>query len=142
FQARYAIRHSWTGPMECANPVRGVWGGPPSGQGTSQPRPALDLAFVPRGQTQLAQIVRQDIPEIGVTVERSKDDAKKGPDPAVVTQSLNDPGQNPAADQPRPPARKEKQGCAAGGGGGWLAVLFAGLALAGIRRDRSRRLER
>lgn len=31
FQARYAIRHEWTGPVTCANPVRGRWGGPPSG---------------------------------------------------------------------------------------------------------------
>jgi len=31
FQARYAIRHWWTGPMTCKNPQRGVWGGPPDG---------------------------------------------------------------------------------------------------------------
>jgi hypothetical protein len=31
FQARYAIRHEWTGPITCKNPVRGRWGGPPNG---------------------------------------------------------------------------------------------------------------
>ncbi|HET9485418.1 MAG TPA: DUF2330 domain-containing protein, partial [Xanthomonadales bacterium] len=31
FQARYAIRYWWTGPIKCANPRRGVWGGPPDG---------------------------------------------------------------------------------------------------------------
>ena len=31
FQARYAIRHWWTGPIKCKNPQRGVWGGPPDG---------------------------------------------------------------------------------------------------------------
>ncbi|HMY18238.1 MAG TPA: DUF2330 domain-containing protein, partial [Polyangium sp.] len=31
FQGRYAIRHAWTGPVACANPRRGIWGGPPGG---------------------------------------------------------------------------------------------------------------
>ena len=31
FQARYAIRHWWTGKIACKNPQRGVWGGPPDG---------------------------------------------------------------------------------------------------------------
>ena len=31
FQARYAIRHWWTGPITCENPQRDVWGGPPDG---------------------------------------------------------------------------------------------------------------
>ncbi len=26
FQARYAIRHAWTGPVQCENPRRGIWG--------------------------------------------------------------------------------------------------------------------
>jgi hypothetical protein len=29
FQARYVIRHPWTGPIACAHPQRGMWGGPP-----------------------------------------------------------------------------------------------------------------
>ncbi|MEM9188660.1 MAG: DUF2330 domain-containing protein [Myxococcota bacterium] len=29
FQARYLIRHRWTGPVACANPIYGQWGGPP-----------------------------------------------------------------------------------------------------------------
>ncbi|HLT36209.1 MAG TPA: DUF2330 domain-containing protein, partial [Enhygromyxa sp.] len=51
FQARYIIRHEWTGPIECDNPQRGIWGGPwPEVQGaSSQPIAAQDLAFVPRG---------------------------------------------------------------------------------------------
>src|SRR5262249_37308587 len=31
FQARYAIRHAWTGPITCDHPRRNVWGGPPGG---------------------------------------------------------------------------------------------------------------
>jgi uncharacterized protein (TIGR03382 family) len=50
FQARYIIRHEWTGPIECAEPRRGVWGGPwPDVQGSSRPAVARDLAFVERG---------------------------------------------------------------------------------------------
>jgi MYXO-CTERM domain-containing protein len=53
FQARYIIRHEWTGPIECDNPQRGIWGGPwpevAQQGGSSQPIPAQDLAFVERG---------------------------------------------------------------------------------------------
>jgi len=69
FQGRYAIRHPWTGPISCANPRRGVWGGPPgSGYGSPPPAPraALDLAFAPRGKMVLSSMVRQDVPELGV----------------------------------------------------------------------------
>jgi hypothetical protein len=31
FQGRYVILHEWTGPIACAHPQRGVWGGPPGG---------------------------------------------------------------------------------------------------------------
>jgi MYXO-CTERM domain-containing protein len=50
FQARYAIRHEWTGPIDCAEPQRGIWGEPwPELQDASgEPRVALDLAFVAR----------------------------------------------------------------------------------------------
>ncbi|MBC7973737.1 MAG: DUF2330 domain-containing protein [Myxococcales bacterium] len=65
FQARYAIRHWWTGPVACANPVRGVWGGPPDGnyQGTIA---ASKLAFAPRGKLEVASVVKRDLWEIGL----------------------------------------------------------------------------
>jgi hypothetical protein len=65
FQARYAIRHWWTGPIKCQSPQRGVWGGPPDGNdgGTIA---ASKLAFVPRGKLQLAAMVNRDLWEIGV----------------------------------------------------------------------------
>jgi hypothetical protein len=54
FQARYAIRHPWTGPIACANPRRGVWGGPPPGvEGSTTAQAARGLAFAPRGAIQL-----------------------------------------------------------------------------------------
>lgn len=52
FQARYAIRHAWDGPIRCAFPWRGRWGGAPpiSGQSlaANTPKIAADLAFVAR----------------------------------------------------------------------------------------------
>src|SRR5262249_16122546 len=64
FQARYAVRHWWTGPIACANPQRGVWGGPPNGN--YQPTIAASkVAFAPRGQMQLGSMIKRDLWEIG-----------------------------------------------------------------------------
>jgi len=67
FQGRYAIRHPWTGPIQCEKPVRGHWGGPPAGtkQGPHA-TPATNLAFAPRGKVKLAEMLRQDVPELGL----------------------------------------------------------------------------
>ena len=65
FQGRYAIRHKWTGKLACKDPRRGRWGGPPNG-GAPPIKPALGLAFAPRGQLQLATSIKQDVPEIGL----------------------------------------------------------------------------
>jgi MYXO-CTERM domain-containing protein len=66
FQARYVIRHAWKGPVSCNNPRRGVWGGPPSGQGQSAPKAAEKIAYVPRGGVELASMVKQSIPDLGI----------------------------------------------------------------------------
>jgi hypothetical protein len=65
FQGRYAVRHPWTGIVTCANPRRGIWGGPPAGV-ASQARAAQDLAFAPRGGVKLASFLRTDVPELRV----------------------------------------------------------------------------
>lgn len=61
FQARYVIRHPWTGPISCSNPKRGVWGGPPSGvpmpEGGGGPVPATNLAAAPRGSVKISDHV-------------------------------------------------------------------------------------
>jgi hypothetical protein len=48
FQARYAIRHPWTGPIACDSPHRGIWGGKPGG-GPVQTFAARNVAFAQRG---------------------------------------------------------------------------------------------
>jgi hypothetical protein len=135
FQARYAIRHEWTGPIACASPVRGRWGGPPAGskQIASGPVAARDLAFVPRGQTRLGMIVRQDVPEIDIKAG----EAETPPATPAAPASASDAGAAPPATPPAAPppatqpAKKEKSGCADGGqgAGGWLAFVMLGLAL-------------
>jgi hypothetical protein len=63
FQGRYAVRHAWTGPIACANPHRGVWGG------KGPPTPARDLAFAPRGKIDLASILHTSVTELGITAK-------------------------------------------------------------------------
>ncbi len=54
FQARYAIRHPWTGPIDCKEPVRNVWtGAPPRPEDASviestKMQTATKVAFAPR----------------------------------------------------------------------------------------------
>jgi hypothetical protein len=81
FQARYAIRHWWTGPIKCASPQRGVWGGPPDGnyQGTIA---ASKTAFAPRGKLSLASVIKRDLWEIGY---------KKAPAPAPAGTKFSQP---------------------------------------------------
>jgi hypothetical protein len=78
FQARYAIRHWWTGPIKCKNPSRGVWGGPPHG-GRSQVIASEKTAFAPRGKLELASVIKRDLWEIGYKKNR--------PTPAPTTKS-------------------------------------------------------
>jgi hypothetical protein len=74
FQARYVIRHKWTGPIRCANPERGMWGGPPTGV-SKRPAAAKDLATAPRGGTSLEDLVQRDVPELGVTASAAAETA-------------------------------------------------------------------
>jgi len=135
FQGRYAIRHEWTGPIACASPVRGVWGGPPGGQAPTL-MAATGLAFAQRGAVQLQQIVRRDVPEIGLVAQGDgSSGAKTTPPDQGQGQGQ---GQAPAPAQSQSP-RKEKKGCAAGGGSepaaGALLLLLAGALARWTRRS-------
>ena len=65
FQARYAIRCPWEGPIACSNPVRGKWGGPPNG-GRPKPVAAEDLGLVKRDEALTAKLVESPLPELGL----------------------------------------------------------------------------
>ncbi len=64
FQARYAIRHWWTGAVACKSPQRGIWGGPPDGNYTGTIA-AGKTAFAPRGKLALNTVIARDLWEIG-----------------------------------------------------------------------------
>ena len=132
FQARYAIRHEWTGPITCKDPQRGRWGGPPRGQAGGGVKPALDLAFAARGAVELPTLVRQDIPEL--EIKAGSVGPAVGPGPGSGGASAA-----PASgDEPPAPAGKKKTGCGCSGGdgGGPVAALALLAALAVVRRRR------
>ncbi len=113
FQGRYAVRHAWTGPIACEKPVRGRWGGPPSeiankpGFVATGVKPALDLAFAPRGQVDLATAVLQDVPEIDLKLGASKTPAL---DP-TTTRSSPPPAGSGSGSAVAESAGKKKSGC-------------------------------
>ena len=65
FQGRYIIRHYWTGPVKCNNPVYGEWGGPPDGE-QQKTVAARGVALAPRGRVQLKSAVRSPVPTLGI----------------------------------------------------------------------------
>ena len=64
FQARYAIRHPWTGRIRCDVPPRGIWGGPPDDE-TPRFRSARSLSDDERA-FDLAAHIAVNVPEIGL----------------------------------------------------------------------------
>jgi hypothetical protein len=137
FQARYAIRHPWSGPITCANPVRGRWGGPPAGIPASSTEAATKIAFAPRGAIALASVLREDLPDLGVKADIKN---PSPPPPSAATPadpSLGAPGSSSAA--PRPSAC----GCRVVGERRTPALGFlASLGLASMFLARRRRLTR
>ncbi len=126
FQGRYAIRHEWTGPVECKDPRRHVWGGPPRGEPSVGVQAGRDLAFAPRGQVQLAQLVAADVPELDVKAAGAGAPPASGDKPDVTPPADlgSGAGGKPAAE------KKKGCGCASGGDAGGGAA--AGLGLIGL----------
>ena len=62
FQGRYILRHPWAGAITCAEPRRGVWGGPPDGAPLVQA--ARDLGHAPRGEPSFARWLTADVPSL------------------------------------------------------------------------------
>jgi len=132
FQGRYIIRHPWEGEIECEEPVRGVWGRPPPGvdlEGANRRTvSATNLGTQPRGSVQLAALLKQPLPALGLS--------------QVGSGSPPTQGQAPEAEAPSEAAAQSGTGgcgdCAAAGGPVELplsAILISGWAVS-LRRRR------
>ncbi len=136
FQARYAIRHRWTGKIKCKSPQRGIWGGPPNGDQIAAPtQGAQNLAFAPRGKLKLRSMVAQNVPEIGLKMAKKKK-VKKKPVPAAPAKapkagSGSGSSGSLSPDRAPGPEFNARTGAAAGLGG---LVMLGGLALRRRRR--------
>jgi len=66
FQGRYAILHEWEGPIECDNPRRGRWGGPPSGASddVATARSSITTGSRPSAAPKLANLLRDSVPGV------------------------------------------------------------------------------
>jgi len=114
FQARYAIRHWWTGAINCPNPNRGVWGGPPDGR-YQAPIAASKVAFAPRGKLELASVIKRDLWEINY---------KRTPTPTPGSRGAPTPGPNGFA---KPPGGNKAMGFGLGVLGGALGIFLGRL---------------
>lgn len=164
FQARYAIRHPWTGPIACKNPIRGRWGGPPGGQGMAEgTQPATNLAFAPRTGVSLTTFVKAQGPaldplllasaaKVPTTILASPsggegDTNNNNPPPATSSSTTPPPANTtPPPSSGPPPVPAENAGCAgcrvgaqAASGEKWAAfgALLAGLFAFFSRRRKS-----
>jgi hypothetical protein len=79
FQARYAIRHPWKGPITCASPKRGVWGGPPNQHRSSTTKVAEDLGNVKRTPMKLASLILPEDPGALLVPPQPKPTETKSP---------------------------------------------------------------
>jgi hypothetical protein len=66
FQARYAIRYPWTGPVACKEPIYGRWGGPPADKVAEGTKAAKDTAFVERDPAKVEKLAESAIAELQV----------------------------------------------------------------------------
>ena len=122
FQGRYAIRHEWEGPIECDNPIRGRWGGPPGGMQNPGIRPAQDLAFAERGSLELPAVVRTDIPELSIDAAT--------PEPEAAVEEGSTTAAQPATEEPTGGCGS----CATSGDPGAGLLALVGVALFFRRR--------
>ncbi len=147
FQGRYAIRHEWTGPITCAQPTRHRWGGPLDNQPAPPTQPATNLAFQPRNEIALPQVVLRDLPEIGIkseargatlTADSTKPAAPTTPTKPTKPTKPSDPTAPVDKDAPKPPAAKTGCGCDSSDPGSLAAGLAAAATLVRRRRPRAK----
>ena len=125
----------WTGAITCKAPIRGRWGGPPSGVAGGGIKAAQDLAFAPRGKAVLPELVRQDIPELEVKAAGAGGSTPSD-QPPPVADPTKPPVTPPATTEPK---KKSGCGCQTDGDGGALALAGGLGVVALVLRRRNQR---
>jgi hypothetical protein len=139
FQARYIIRHPWTGPIACEKPERGIWGGPPAGAGSGGPIVARKLATVDRGASLGSFVTAQSQEILGVT---AVPDEQPKPEPADDAAEVKPDPEAKSGPEPKPTDKADDnkaagKGCACevddpGAGGLGLLGMLGMLGLFGL----------
>jgi MYXO-CTERM domain-containing protein len=137
FQARYIIRHPWTGKIECQNPERGIWGGPPDGAG-NHPTVARQLAFEARDASLATFVTAEAGKIIGVAAAAeppTTDKPPTEPDAAKTDEPAAKPDETKKADAKKDAGAKGGCACEVDStpqGAGWTLLGLFGLL--GLRR--------
>jgi hypothetical protein len=124
FQARYAIRHPWTGPVTCEHPRRNVWGPPPGG-GEAPVAAARELADAPREGVSLRSMVRTPVTDVDLDARLTLPTGTAGATPPALI-----------------PATGVRRGCACGTLPRARAVPAAGVCVAAAALLAARRRRR
>ncbi len=142
FQARYIIRHPWTGKVECEAPQYGIWGEPwpevaeqlaAAGQPAGGTQSARDLAFVARGAALATYVTDSAKQEIEATVGKLPDGPVAVPEPHPDGKGDPEPSSGGCARCSTEPEL---------GLGGPLAFGLGTLLVMGLRRRRTPRYPR
>ena len=159
FQGRYVMLNAWQGKVECDNPQRGRWGGPPGQGGGGMPpvRPPIAARSALRGVssgpvlTSVGPLVENDIPAIGVRAgvaepapSTDPGPPRSGSAPADSPEASANPDTaetvSPNSGAANTPSTTTGDGgcasCSAGGDGSWV---FATLGMVFLLRTRKRR---
>jgi MYXO-CTERM domain-containing protein len=129
FQARYAIRHPWTGKIDCEQPTRGVWGGPPENRDQEpQPTVARQLATAPRGGNLAGFVSAEAGAQLGISALEQPPADPQPPDqePSSKTDAKANDGKGCRCAIDHEPT-----------GTGFGLALLSLLALLGVRRKRA-----
>jgi TonB family protein len=98
FQARFAIRHEWTGALDCEQPTRGFWAGPPDGA-SGAPTLARRGAEPGKGGGSLGSFVTASASEqLGVAIQ-AEPAVEPEPEPAA------EPEPTPTSAAPAEPSK-------------------------------------
>ncbi|PRP96940.1 DUF2330 domain-containing protein [Enhygromyxa salina] len=137
FQARYAVRHEWTGEVTCANPVRGRWGGPPAGGGTA-PKLAQQLTKVTRTAALASFVTPSAGEQLGVEAAVLIEPPASGPKTEPTSKAIEAAQTETATETKAPTPTDSGCGCSSASRSGRAAGPLALLALLGLRRRRDR----